>query len=181
MDDKNLDFQSIVITDIERMEPPQLLPDVDEYNVYRKKGVPCVKAYITMNVEPRELTHMNNYEPYCSYYLRQRINGSEGYNVMVTSSDKPQECTDYYFYGFQQTVELSIVPKGQWEGRRRTIKLFFPTITITEEERATCTHPDTYYREGECWGGASGSSQVEIMTVCKRCERVLSTIIEYNS
>ena len=181
MDDENLDFKSIVIEDIERMEPAEISPDVDEYVVYRKKSVANVKVFVTMNVEPRELTHMNDYQPYISYLVEQKINGGYGNRFLVTASDLPNRHNDFYLSGLQQTVELSIVPRGQCKGRSRTIKLFFPTITITEEERESCTHPETFYREGEWWGGASGSSQVEILTVCKRCEKVISTHFEYNN
>jgi hypothetical protein len=52
-------------------------------------------------------------------------------------------------------------------------------VELTPEEEANCPHTSIYTREGEIWGGASGSSQVEILHTCCLCMKVLDRSFEY--
>ena len=55
----------------------------------------------------------------------------------------------------------------------------FDRVELTPEEEANCPHTSIYTREGEIWGGASGSSQVEILHTCCLCMKVLDRSFEY--
>jgi len=64
-----------------------------------------------------------------------------------------------------------------------TIPASFKVFTeeMTPEQRLACTHPTTRTSEGEFFGGASGSCQVEINVNCAVCGAFISSSLDYRN
>jgi hypothetical protein len=151
----------------------------DHYLVTRKAGSDF-RFKATFNRPPAPLPEPIEedtfYEPYPGYILEYHEDGAEGKSSFSVDSWASPCC-----------------PTGEWRvfitakyNRRPTegegtieAMLSVTTTPLSEEEKLLCTHPSSRVIEGDWWGGASGSCQVELITLCVVCSATLSTRCEY--
>jgi hypothetical protein len=178
MKDDVLRIISIELEGIDRIEP-EFSPTLQEYKVYRKKlsddmSNAIIHFKICMNIPPQ-------------------VNEADGafgflqYPSYVLDFSTP---TRRYGWTASQWNAVSEIPSGQsyFSVRCETRSSGLPshhltfnveTETLTDEERAACTHVMSRDVEGEFWGGASGSCTVEIDNTCLRCGKVISSRHDY--
>lgn len=181
---QHIEFTNIVVEGIERMDPPQLLPDVDEYIVYRQMGLGKeVNICVTMNIDPQTSDTYYGAQPYKGYRFKELVDGKtpeHGVTPKVCGPNVLGKINTYSLNGLAHSIEYHLEQHSTMGTKKRSIKLIFPTIILlTKEEMDSCTHPETYEEEGNSWGGCSGSCQVEYLIKCKRCERTIKTRGEY--
>lgn len=185
MDPEDLTFTSIVLNNIISMEPSEFHPDIHEYQVMRTKDKPMVEFHAILSAEPCTRTESNswNFRPYENYDLDYTYSSYNGRGIKWFPSDPSNK--PIYFpvdipYRVSQLTVCMIPTKHKPDVlKSKVYKFIFNELELSLEERSTCTHPSTYREEGECWGGASGSSQVEFLNICKVCSLTVGRQFEY--
>lgn len=83
------------------------------------------------------------------------------------------------------SISISFHPRKRYRddlrGNGKTYVFHVPELVLTTEERAACTHSSYREVEGECWGGASGSSQIEMLRMCNLCDKQLGSSFIHNN
>lgn len=182
MEPEDLAFTSIVLHNIVSMEPSEFHPNIHEYKVTRAKDGPMVEFSALLSAEPcaRTVSNSWNYHPYEFYELDYTYSTYDGRGIKWIPSnlcDRPVcYAVDIPYKKSQLTV--SIIPKNR-QYMEKVYQFNFNELELSPDERSTCTHPSTYRVEGECWGGASGSSQIEFWTFCKVCNETVGRQFEY--
>lgn len=161
------------------MEPPDFDASIRTYTVYRKAGNKLAFRAGLSRV-PVHKTEENSwgYQPYSNYTLMFYV-----YGDMYSKSLWSPDCWAPFRVGPEDTevvigCELNTLIEGE---KSQYITVIVRTETISEEECKSCLHPSTYTSEGQCWGGGSGSSTVEMITRCAVCNAVIDTTHEHRS
>lgn len=173
-----LAFQQLHVENAVRIEPP-FSPDIFEYNVYPIPGPHTLYFSMVMNIPPAEAVDKTvyRYEAYPHYNLMYNI-GSDINNRWIPSTQyNPTE----YKYGvkadktYPRDVVISCRPDS---AQVEELKLVLHVQPRALEE-GECNHNRTETTEGECWGGGSGSCQVEILVICTECKETISRYIDH--
>ena len=186
VDSDNLVFQSIVLTNVERMEPAEFSPNVFKYTVYRKPGECHFGFYGLMNQQPQKQT-----EWWTPPYNKRKLvfdytNASEGELLWrPCKDDSPTDLSAHNTFMLpprSSRLWVGIVPEKRYRDEIKVIgyEFNFPEVAISPDEIANCKHPNSYTTSGEVWGGGSGSCQVEMLRMCVICDAQIDRWIEHN-
>lgn len=162
-------FDDIVfVKGVEKMSP-SFSPNIYEYQCERSKDSPIYfNFYAKMNkLDDRYHAEFNftgnQYrEQYCQItfpHENPKINGC--------SMPNAESKITIYLEPISRTKENKLPYV--------TYTFHFSSFELSSEERLACTHPYTRTTEGECWGGASGSSQTQMLSICNLCGTTLDT------
>lgn len=176
---ETLNFDYIEFRGIDRMEPPDFDASVTKYIVYRKMGNKLAFR-AGLNRVPVHKSEVNSrgYQPYSNYTMVFYV-----YGDMYSKSHWSPDCWAPFRVGPEETevvvgCELNTPIEGE---KSQYITVIVRTEPVSEEECRACLHPSSYTSEGQCWGGGSGSSTVEIITHCAVCNATIGTTHEHRS
>jgi hypothetical protein len=172
------EYTSIVfVQGVDAMDPPIFDPAVHEYKMVRSKASPIVVTFYALLERP-------DYDHY-GYYFNYTGNSYREENCsLCRPGDNPHEkLNGCSIPTFASTLTVFCAPQKRYREQLNAVvyTFHFPDIVLTDEEKATCAHLHSRTVEGECWGGASGSSQVEMCTVCNLCGATLERWFQHNS
>lgn len=175
---KKLAFKELHLENAARMEPA-FSPDIFEYDVYPIAGPSTMSFSIVMNIPPAPNDETAPFPiPYPGFKLRYTVRNPRNLDPWVPSSKSNPTENKYTFIADKQaTIDVVIhcyADSGDDDSFQLTLHI--KPRPLAEGE---CGHFNTYTQEGEWWGGASGSCQVEIFTFCSDCKEKIGETCEY--
>lgn len=160
-----LHFESLEFRGIDRMVPPSFDVNIRTYTVYRKAGNKLAFR-----------AGLNRNDVLESYTLMLYVYG----NMYSKSYWSPNSWAPFRLGNDDTEVVVGCELNSPMDGEKsQFISIAVITEPTEKQEHAECLHLSTYSSEGQCWGGGSGSSTVEIITYCAICNATLGTSHEH--
>lgn len=154
------------------MEPAHFDPEITEYVVSRPEPNP---NRILFKIELAKCDERINY--------MYDFTGNNKRPISLKEHAENPRVVDIPCY--ESTIEVLYRPINPYDqetvNEERRYAFRFPKRVVTDLERENCTHPSSHELEGEIWGGASGSCQIEWITFCNFCGQQLGSQIEYHN
>lgn len=167
----NITFEN----NVDSMEPAAFHLDVKEYIIYPKLGSDRIEFCVTMNQTPQAGdTSDFNYRAFPNYYLYFKKNWEiYHYKWHPSNPTNPQEHKNY----------IPVEDRGSriellCEAQSKDVESFSITLHV-KTPIGQCPHDHTYSMEGDIFGGASGSCQIETLIYCKDCDKLVEKQYEY--
>lgn len=166
-----LAFQNLQIENALRVEP-EFHPDILEYDVYPIAGPADMSFSVVMNTPPTPAGRYPNY----SFYFHA---DGRSERWLPSSEANPTEHKFTFTASPQQQKDITIFCESDFPEVDPTLTLVLHVHSrgLAEGE---CGHFITLEEEGEIWGGASGSCQIEILTICSDCGQTVKSRIDYH-
>lgn len=168
-------IQSIHLEGIASMNPVEFNPNIGEYQIERSSDSPCQISFSVL---------LNGRPDYNRLQLVYSFTGNEyrDCSLNITENADLYQRNDPSIRNYVTIPNLSNATLSVSMGPQKRFREKIPWVTYTfhlknyelnEEQKRNCTHQMTYTSEGEVWGGASGSCQVEMLRSCSLCLSVV--------
>jgi len=174
----SLAFANITFhNNVDKMEPAEFHPDVKEYTIYPTLGSDSIIFSVTMNQIPQPGdTSDFYYRAFPNYDLYYKKNWDiYRYKWLPSDPANPQEHKNYI-----AVEDRGSIVELRCEAQSNDVETFFITLLV-KTPIGQCPHDNTYSVDGDVFGGASGSCQIETLIYCNNCGKLVDKQCEYHN
>lgn len=174
-----LEFAHIQFYGIDSLEPA-FDPKIKDYTIRRRAGTD-MSFVACMNQPPQPPCTDGGWSTpqFPGYSLEFHVAGNDTKDFWAVGQVTGVNCG----VGTRDLEICCVKSKRNHDENAQTVYLHFVVITepMSAAEISACTHRKTHTSEGECWGGASGSCSVEILTYCDDCGEMIGKSWDYRN